>query len=83
MSEAFGLTSCSYGFVPESELSHKPQAQYGLVPRLSHLEWQKPSPSGLKNLECSTRVGIIILHSPTTTHHLWFFRLARAGVFAS
>ena len=36
MSEALGLTSCSSGFVPESTLSHKPEAQYGLVPRRRH-----------------------------------------------
>ena len=32
-SVAFGLTSCSSGLVPESKLSHKPEAQYGFVPK--------------------------------------------------
>ena len=35
-SVAFGLTSCSSGLVPESKLSHKPEAQYGFVPKHSH-----------------------------------------------
>ena len=42
MAELYELSSCTSGIVPESKLSHKPQAQYGFVPKLSH-------PSG-KNL---------------------------------
>ena len=33
MAELFELSSCTSGLVPESKLSHKPQAQYGFVPR--------------------------------------------------
>ena len=36
MAEAYGLTSCPSGFVLKSELSHKPEAQYSFVPKLSH-----------------------------------------------
>ena len=36
MSEAFGPSSCPSGFVLKSTLLHKPQAQYGLVPKLRH-----------------------------------------------
>ena len=36
MAEAFGSTSCTSALVPESKLSHRSEAQYGLVPRLSH-----------------------------------------------
>ena len=36
MAEAFGSTSCSFGLVPESKLSHRPKAQYGFVPKLNH-----------------------------------------------
>ena len=34
--EAYGPTSCPSALVPESELSHRSEAQYGLVPRLRH-----------------------------------------------
>ena len=34
--EAYGPTSCPSALVPESELSHRSEAQYGLVSRLSH-----------------------------------------------
>ena len=36
MAVAFGPTSCSSGLVPESKLSHSPEAQYGFVPKHSH-----------------------------------------------
>ena len=36
MAEAFGSTFCTSALVPESKLSHRSEAQYGLVPRLSH-----------------------------------------------
>ena len=36
MAEAYGLTPCPSGFVLKSELLHKPEAQYGFVPKLSH-----------------------------------------------
>ena len=32
---AFGLTSCSSGFVLKSKLLHSPEAHYGFVPKLS------------------------------------------------
>ena len=35
MAVACGLTSCSSGLVPESKLSHSPEAQSGFVPKLS------------------------------------------------
>ena len=53
MDEVFDLTSCSSGFVRKSTLLHKPEAQYSLVPKLIHHKWQKQSPFGLKNQECS------------------------------
>ena len=36
MAEACGWASCTSYLVPESKLSHNSEAQYGLVPRLSH-----------------------------------------------
>ena len=36
MAELIELLSCTFGLVPESKFSHKPQAQYGFVPKLSH-----------------------------------------------
>ena len=36
MAELIELSSCTFGLVPESKLSHKPQAQYGFVPKLIH-----------------------------------------------
>ena len=36
MAELFELSSCTSSLVPESILSHKSQAQYGFVPKLSH-----------------------------------------------
>ena len=36
MAVAFGLTPCSSGLVPKSELLHSPAAQYGFVPKHSH-----------------------------------------------
>lgn len=42
LAELYGASSCTSGLVAESELSHKPQAQYGFVPKLSH-------PSGKNN----------------------------------
>ncbi len=41
MPEAFGSTSSSSGSVLKSTLLHKPEDQYGLVPKLSHRKWQK------------------------------------------
>ena len=35
MAELIELSSCTFGLVPESKLSHKPQVQYGFVPKLS------------------------------------------------
>ena len=42
MSEASGLAFCSSVLVPESKLSHGPEAQPGLVPRLIHHKWKDP-----------------------------------------
>ena len=42
MAVAFGPTPCLSGLVPESELSHSPESQYGFVP--------KHRPHGGKNL---------------------------------
>ena len=36
MAELSELSSCTFGFAPESKLSCKPQAQYGFVPKFSH-----------------------------------------------
>ena len=54
MSEGFALTSCSSGFVPESTLSHTPEAQYGLVPRLSHQRGKNNGSGEPEKLKCST-----------------------------
>ncbi len=54
MAEAFDLTCCSSSFVPKSMLLHKPKAHHSLVPKLSHHEWRKQSPFGLKNQVCSS-----------------------------
>ena len=40
MAEAFSLSYCSSTLALESELSRRPEAQYGLVPRLRHHEWK-------------------------------------------
>ena len=40
MSEASGLTYCPSVLVPESKLSHGPEVQYSLVPRLSPHKWK-------------------------------------------
>ena len=63
IAKAFGPTFCSSSFVPKSTLLHKPEAQYGLVPKLSHHERQKQSPFGLKNQECSLRTKTILCFS--------------------
>ena len=49
MSELFELLYCASSILPESKLSHKPQAQYGFVPKLSHLSGKNPGPLVLKN----------------------------------
>ena len=36
MAEAYGLTSCTFGIVPESKLSHKSEVHDGFVPKHSH-----------------------------------------------
>lgn len=76
LSEAYGPTSCTYGIVPESTLSHKPEVQNGFVPKLSQHEWQKPSPFGLKNI-ITTR-SRFYLFSP-----LVMFSVARQRVVMS
>ena len=35
MAVAFGPTSWAFGLVPKSELLHRPEAQYGFVPKHS------------------------------------------------
>ena len=46
--EACGPTSRPSAPAPESKLSRRPEAQYGLVPRLSHHEWKNHRPSDSK-----------------------------------
>ena len=36
MAEAYGSTSCTSALVPESKLSHRLEAQFVFVPKLSH-----------------------------------------------
>ena len=48
--EAYGPTSCPSALVPESELSHRSEAQYGLVPRLRHHGGKNIGFSSLKNI---------------------------------
>ena len=53
MAEAFSLSSCSSTLAPESKLSRRPEAQYGLVSRLRHHEWKN-----LKNHFSQCKIGI-------------------------
>ena len=53
MSEASSPACWPSILVLVNKFSHGTEVHPGLVPRLSHLEWQKQSPSGLKNQECS------------------------------
>ena len=55
--ETCGLTSCTSSLALESsaltlsnQLSRMPEAQYSLVPKLSHHEWQNLGFSSLKNM---------------------------------
>ena len=50
MAEAYGPTYCTSAHVPESKLSHKPEAQYGFVPKLIHHGGKTPC-FALKNKE--------------------------------
>jgi len=45
---AFGPTSCSSGLVLKSKFLHKPEAQYGFVPKLSHPSGKNTGPLVLK-----------------------------------
>jgi hypothetical protein len=36
MAEAYGSSYCAFGLVPASKLSHRPQAHYGFILKLSH-----------------------------------------------
>ena len=65
--EAFGPASCPSRLVPESKLSHRPEVQYGLVPRLSRHKW--------KNLENhSGRCNTFVIGQ--RSRFSWFFFLS-------
>lgn len=65
MTEAYSLTSRSSALVPESELSHRSEAQYGLVPRLRH--------HGGKNIALRAEKPIFATKTITKTNtFLWF-----------
>ena len=49
MAEAYGPTYCTSAHVLESKLSHKPEAQYGFVPKLIHHGGKTPC-FALKNI---------------------------------
>ena len=72
MSEAFGPTSCFSGFIPESTLSHKPEVQYGLVPRLRH--------QGGSN-SCIDRTGHDQLHGSRTDNAIDKYRHSKRGAY--
>lgn len=56
MAELFELSSCTSGLVPESKLSHKPQAQYDFVPKLSHFSGKNNKNSFLVTFTCGRRM---------------------------
>ena len=58
MAEAYGPTSCTSALVPESKLSHRPEVQYGFVPKLSHHGGKTPH-FALKNLFLETLAVIV------------------------
>ena len=68
MAVAFGPTSCPSGLMPESKLSHNPEAQYGFVPKHSH--------HGGKNIAPRAEKPFIAVRS-------YFSGAQRNGVFAS
>ena len=49
VAEAYGSASCTSALMPESKLSHKPEAHYGFVPKLSRHGGKTPR-FALKNL---------------------------------
>ena len=55
MAVAFGPTSCSSGLVPKSKLLHRPEAQYGFVP--------KHSLHGGKNIALRAEKPFLSMHS--------------------
>ena len=57
MAKLFELPSYTSGLVPESKLSHKPQAQYGFVPKLRHhsgKNYKNSFPVTLTNMNSKT-----------------------------
>ena len=68
MSVAFGLTSCSSVLVPKSKLLHRPETQYGFVPKHSH--------HGGKNIALRAE-------KPSLAMRSFFSGAQRNGVFAS
>ena len=44
IADAYGSMSCPFVHVPESKLSHRSKAQYGLVPKLSYHGGKTPAP---------------------------------------
>ena len=68
MAVAFGPTSCSSGLVPKSKLLHRPETQYGFVP--------KHSLHGGKNIALRAEKPYLALCT-------FFSGAQRNGVFAS
>ena len=68
MAVAFGPTSCSSVLVPKSKLLHRPETQYGFVPKHSH--------HGGKNTALRAE-------KPYLTMRSFFSGAQRNGVFAS
>ena len=52
MAEAYSLSACPSSLALESKLSRKLESHTGLVPRLSHHEWQKPTKQSIP-YECT------------------------------
>ena len=80
MSEACGPSSCSSGFVPKSELLHKPQVQYGLVSKLRHHGGKNSRPTGSKTRNVLLAQETAILHSPITKYRSPIVVFQRNGV---
>ena len=67
MAVAFGPTSCSFGLVPKSKLLHRPETQYGFVP--------KHSLHGGKNIALRAEKPILAMRS-------FFSGAQRSGAFS-
>ena len=64
MAEAYGPTYCTSAHVLESKLSHKPEAQYGFVPKLIHHGGKTPC-FALKGLIYKTFAVIVDVSTDT------------------